>query len=1118
MRIGSLTEFADAAVREEALDPAHSFIVGAPAGSGKTTLLTQRFLRLLSLVPDPEMVVAITFTRKAAEEMRARVLAALRSAQENASDFDAVTRHWAAAALAASEQHGWRLLEFPRRLRMQTIDSMAGAIARRGPLRSGYTGDVALLDDPETLYQRAARAAIGELGSNDIWSAAVRVLLGHLDNNWERLERLLAEMLSRRDQWLRFVVQQPERDEFEGSLAHAIAGELGIAADIIPDRFVPEIVRIGAFAGSNLAQTRPDDERVQLAAMVTLPAAAPEAMPLWRALGRLFLTSGGDWRRTVTKNDGFPPAAQDSAGYKPAFLELVEQLREVRGLRAALHNLQQLPDPFYRENDWASLDALFRVLKLAAAQLKIEFDRAGAVDFAEVGQCAIAALGGTDVASELQLLLDYQIQHLLIDEFQDTSIAQFELIERLTEGWGGDDGRSLFLVGDPMQSIYRFREADVSLFVNTAATGRLGSVALRTLQLTTNFRSQSGLVEWLNDAVGVLQQTDVAAFDTLPTLVAARPRAAGAAVTVHGLVDANANADAETDKVVELVTASLARNPAYRVGVLVRSRNHLGALGEKLRTAGIAVTASDVDRLSSQSVILDLTALTRALLHLADRTAWLACLRAPWCGLHLTELIALFEGARDALIVDRLTEILGGNSLDASTRDRLAACFPIIEHALLSIGRESVTTVVERTWIALQGPSCYPVHAMRLAARYFDLLAAREERGEVLSAQTIDAMLAGEYVAPPPQSSARVDIMTMHAAKGLEFDVVILPGLSRTPRPESRRLLEWRAHHNDSGTHLLFAPIGNADMTGAPISEFLRRAERLESEEEAYRLLYVAMTRARESLHLVGSLETDDDREIKSPQRGSFFGMMWPAVAGNATIVHAATIASPAEVASIPALRRFVEPIDVTARVASPPDSSHADARTDIEFSWASPTAKHIGTVTHAILQRISVDGIDAWSPERVAGLAAVIDSRLRGFGVPAEAVAAARVTIVNAVSAAIASTRGRWILGSEHEQCASEYAMTAVTDGRVENVIIDRTFIDEHGQRWIIDFKTGAHTGGATDAFIASEVERYRPQLDRYAGIMQRDDPRQIQLGLFFPLLDEWREWRFQDTTGAPS
>src|SRR5439155_5619839 len=123
-------------------------------------------------------------------------------------------------------------------------------------------------------------------------------------------------------------------------------------------------------------------------------------------------------------------------------------------------------------------------------------------DFTEFAQGAVRALGTPEAPSDLLLALDYRIRHVLVDEFQDTSISQWELLERLTAGWQQGDGRTLFVVGDPMQSIYRFREAEVGLFLRARreglGTAGLPNVALEPLTLETNFRSQAGIVDWVN--------------------------------------------------------------------------------------------------------------------------------------------------------------------------------------------------------------------------------------------------------------------------------------------------------------------------------------------------------------------------------------------------------------------------------------------------------------------------------------------------------------------------------------------------------------------------------------------------------------------------------------------
>src|SRR6185369_13970108 len=159
--------------------------------------------------------------------------------------------------------------------------------------------------------------------------------------------------------------------------------------------------------------------------------------------------------------------------------------------------VRSLPPPRYTDDGWRIVEALLDVLHRAGAYLLLQFRDAKAIDFTEGTLGALAALDD-DAPSELLLRLDFRIQHLLIDEFQDTSFTQIELIRRLTAGWQPDDGRTLFAVGDPMQSIYRFRGAEVRLFVEAQQYGRIAELPVENLVLRRNFRSQARLVEWTN--------------------------------------------------------------------------------------------------------------------------------------------------------------------------------------------------------------------------------------------------------------------------------------------------------------------------------------------------------------------------------------------------------------------------------------------------------------------------------------------------------------------------------------------------------------------------------------------------------------------------------------------
>ena len=299
--------------------------------------------------------------------------------------------------------------------------------------------------------------------------------------------------------------------------------------------------------------------------------------------------------------------------------------------------------------------ALAALLKLAAAQLWAVFNEQGEADFVEVAQRALLALGDADAPSDLALQLDYRIQHLLVDEFQDTSPTQVQLLQRLTAGWQEEDGRTLFAVGDPMQSVYRFRKADVGLFLRAADSG-IGGIALQRLRLCRNNRSCAALVDWVNQGfAGVFPARDSVTSGAIRyrPFVATRPSLAGAdeGVRVHALVidretAAEGNDGAalrEAQRILSIISEVRGHDPARQIAVLVRARSHLDALVALIRRRQPALrfAAVEIESLAARQPVQDLLALTRALHHRADRVHWLAILRAPWCGLTLADLHAL---------------------------------------------------------------------------------------------------------------------------------------------------------------------------------------------------------------------------------------------------------------------------------------------------------------------------------------------------------------------------------------------------------------------------------------------------------------------------------------------
>ncbi len=292
---------------------------------------------------------------------------------------------------------------------------------------------------------------------------------------------------------------------------------------------------------------------------------------------------------------------------------------------------------------------------------------------------------------------------------------------------------------------------------------------------------------------------------------------------------------------------------------------------------------------------------------------------------------------------------------------------------------------------------------------------------------------------------------------------------------------------------------------------------------EAGRLLYVAATRAKHALHLLGTVKRDKNDEMKAPPANSLLALLWPVIEEEflAALEHSDTTSTAGAPASrlenLPGnLRRLVAgwqapplppPVAWNVGAALPvPEGSP-----EVEFDWASETIRHVGSVVHRTLQLIGREGVARWPLARIEALAPGFRHALARQGVPDEKLEQAVQRVHEALRRTLSDAKGAWLFDPKHSEARSEYALTLIEHGKPVTSIMDRSFVDANGIRWIIDYKTSTHEGGGLEAFLDREQERYRGQLERYAAVLGKLDARPMRLGLYFPLLGGWREW------GAP-
>lgn len=1105
----------DAAARNLAVEPSRSVIVQAPAGSGKTTLLVERYLGLLSAVDAPEEILAITFTRKAAAEMRQRVLRYLAPdfQTDAAHEQDALAKARAVAAKVAQ----WRLLDNPQRLLIRTIDSFNHFLARSMPVASALGPVPSPAENAQVYYRQAARNVLNLVDSQQQIADDLQRLLDWRDHRSQDIEDLLADLLARRDQWLRAlqVTGTLQRSQLEAILNEVVCSQLNQAHTALGNALhqqhidASELLELMRFAATQLAEHNPSSNICHFAGAEQLPRPAAEDLPLWRGLGEALLTKSNkvQFRKSVNKSIGFPPDAQQ----KQHFVSLLESLAESTALGRALQAARALPSPSYTDNEWAVLDALVRVLVRVAAELELVFARSGQTDYTGLAAAALRGLGDEiNGFTDLGLYLDRRIQHLLVDEFQDTNWAQLHLLEKLTAGWQAGDGRSLFLVGDPMQSIYRFREAEVGLFIRSRDQG-VGTVELSSLQLASNFRARGEIVSWVNERLGpIFPNHENIAAGAIAYAPSEAGRSSGGSVQTLAHMDALEEANA----IAELLQAELALqadNEDFSAAIIVRARSHLNQILPALAHHDIPYRAVKLDPLTSRSVVQDLLAITKAILYPADTAAVVAMLRAPTCGLALLDLHALAGDGQSLFDEDALSR------LSAAARQRAEKVFAALTQAQQQWQRRSMVDLVDGVWRRLGGPHCCtnPATDLQDAALYFRVLEQAENNGLLSDWNDFWELLEAQQTAgDPPSTGVKLEILTMHGAKGLEWDLVVLPALERRPGGVDASLLHWLPFTSHSQQEqVLLAPLRASDQAeNSPLVELIRNEQRTRSAYENQRLLYVATTRAKERMVLSAAFDVAPEKsldEIKPPS-GSLLADLWPTCADDFLAALAAAMHGQQELLETPAsaplrdqrLRRIVEhwAPPLAERVAWQPTLPLREQTVEVEYNWAGIDARRTGTVLHRLLEHAGITGVENLSSEDRQRLSNAVPRLLAAMGGQVENLSEHVAAVQTAFAATLNSDTGQWILSGQHRHAACELAVSGVLDNEVVNAVIDRTFVDADGVRWIIDYKSGYHAGADLECFFEREAERYREQLLRYRRLFEQLESRPVKTALYLP------------------
>jgi ATP-dependent helicase/nuclease subunit A len=948
-----LFDLPDALARQRAVDPAHNVVLEASAGTGKTHVLVDRYLNLLSCGVDPVNILAITFTRKAAAEMRGRILTELRRRAE----------------FSGADQKVWRdMRERSGDVAISTIDAFCLSLLREFPLEANLDPGFDMADEtqvPRLMEEALDRALdIGRgLSRTDDY---VRLLFAELRE--PRLRDGLANMIDRR-----LVVD----DAIERALA---AGPRDLTAERACEEAFDRLR--GIFTGltggiEGFLANGPVHHRrweifsggMRLIANGTVPAPGLARGVLDRIEGH-FLNKDKQPRQRF---DGY--SAKDCRNADAWKIHRYDVL----GVGGEVANVLK---GFRRDLNAVLSRAVRRVYQIALREYRETLDSHGVLDFSETLAQALSLLAQMDEFARSRYRLEGRYHHVLLDEFQDTSRAQWTLVALLIRSWGEGSGLaenaplvpSIFLVGDRKQSIYGFRDADVAVMdeAGTFVDGLRADHDSRRA-ISKSFRAVPQLLAFANDVFAEIEKDerrDAFRFGEQDKFPIDIPVPQGDALGIVTAPSVAEHADAVAAEIRRLLDSqTLVRDPATRelrpisprdVGILFRTKDSHQDFEKALDRWQIPSYVYKGLGFFEADEIKDVLALLRYLAAPESNLRAAAFLRSRFVRLSDPALQVLAPNLASALSA-RTVDL---TPLDAEDRLVLERARPSVARWLGLVDRlppaEMLELVLDETAYVFETQGPRVRQARENLKKIRAMIRRVQNRGYATSsrlAEHLERLTAGDESNAVIDAGDSVSLMTIHAAKGLEFPVVFVVNLSRGTgtRRHAIRVVSDAEH-------------GEASLSVGDFQSEADQDAKAKDREETKRLLYVALTRARDRLYLAS--------EVKDAR--------WRAFGGSLGDILPAGVKARFEVAS----------------TSPPPETTEWTAASGIVHTFRVCTGS-------SIVDRPSSIGFDRPSPIDVHRLSMIDDGRSAdNFAPLSDPFAVPRVAVTAALAPAVEKRR----------------------------------------------------------------------------------------------------------------